>query len=191
MKTFKSVIALALIAAIEFSPIASAQNTVMRGEMNQSGKYVNIMVDSTGKLIVTNASNNQPVTVTNVPLPITAPDPIPVTGIVTGNVGVTGVVSILNDVNTVERNYLYKNITGNGTTIIRAGSGKLKRITVNTPGTLSQMTIYDSATGTGTKIGTANTVLGQVSLQYDIAFNTGLTIVTTGTLSADLTVVYW
>lgn len=177
---------LLLIALLELSPVVQAQNTVIRGELAGTGKYMNIAVDGSGQLVVTNASNNQPVRVIN-----TVDAPVPVAVITPNPVPITGSVSVSTDINTVEKSYLYRNITTAGTTVVRTGAGKLKRITVNTPGTLSQLVLYDSVTGSGTKIGTVNTVLGQLSLQYDIGVTNGLTIVTTGTVPADLTVVYW
>lgn len=86
--------------------------------------------------------------------------------------------------------YAYRNVTGNGTTVVKTGVGTLKHIVINTPGTLSQIAVYDSTTGSGTKIATINTVLGQNSLTYDLNFNGGLVIVASGTLAADITVVY-
>lgn len=81
----------------------------------------------------------------------------------------------------------YANITTNTTTTVKTGAGILDKIQINTAGTTSTITIYDSLTATGTKIGTASGN-AQAGLSYNIRFTTGLTIVTTG--APDLTVSY-
>jgi len=91
--------------------------------------------------------------------------------------------------------YTYNNITTSTTTTLSTqGPGILHAITINTlPTGAATVTIFDSATGAGTKIGTivptATTILGD--LLYDVTYTTGLTIVTTAaTTPGDYTVCY-
>ena len=85
----------------------------------------------------------------------------------------------------------YKNINTNTTTTVKSGSGVLKRIVVNKVGASSNTcTIYDNTSGTGTIIGTIDPVHTQIVFEYDVVFNTGLTIVTATGTAADLTIVY-
>ena len=85
----------------------------------------------------------------------------------------------------------YENINTNTTTTVKSGSGVLKRIVVNMAGAYSNTcTIYDNTSGTGTIIGTIDPVHTQIVFEYDVVFNTGLTIVTATGTAADLTIVY-
>lgn len=85
----------------------------------------------------------------------------------------------------------YKNINTNTTTVVKSGPGVLKRIVVNKDGNTSNTcTIYDNTSGTGTIIGTIDPVNAQIVFEYDVVFNTGLTIVTATGTAADLTIVY-
>lgn len=84
--------------------------------------------------------------------------------------------------------YQASNIAASGTNTVKSGTGVLHAITINTT-VASTITIYDSLTGTGTKIGTiaASPAIGSTFL-FDVAFTTGLTIVTAG--NSDITVSY-
>jgi len=85
----------------------------------------------------------------------------------------------------------YANINTNTTTTVKSGAGVLKRIVVNIAGASSNTcTIYDNTSGTGTIIGTIDPVHTQIVFEYDVVFNTGLTIVTATGTAADLTIVY-
>lgn len=85
----------------------------------------------------------------------------------------------------------FSNINTNTTTTVKSGSGVLKRIVVNKVGASSNTcTIYDNTSGTGTIIGTIDPVHTQIVFEYDVVFNTGLTIVTATGTAADLTIVY-
>ena len=85
----------------------------------------------------------------------------------------------------------FANINTNTTTTVKSGAGVLKRIVVNKMGTSSNTcTIYDNTTATGTIIGTIDPVHAQMVFEYDVVFNTGLTIVTATGTAADLTIVY-
>jgi hypothetical protein len=67
----------------------------------------------------------------------------------------------------------------------------LHSITFNTPAATETVTIYDNTAASGTKIETITVPSSPapVTLTYDVAFNTGLTIVT-ATASGDITVAY-
>lgn len=91
-----------------------------------------------------------------------------------------------------EAPWRYNNITTNTTTTVKTGTGLLHCITVNNPPTgANTLTIFDSTTGSGTKIGTAVMNANDQTLLYDVGFGNGLTIVTTAaTTPGDYTVVY-
>lgn len=84
--------------------------------------------------------------------------------------------------------YSFTNITTATTTTVKSGAGTLHAIVVNTKGTSSTATIYDNTSASGTKIGTVDTSGGTTTIIYDVAFATGLTIVTAAT--ADITAVF-
>lgn len=94
------------------------------------------------------------------------------------------------DMNT---NYLYKNIAGAATTLVKSGPGILHDIVINAAVSLSVTTIYDSVTASGTKIGTITQPLAlltnQLVINYDkLTFTNGLTITTSA--ADNITVVY-
>lgn len=84
--------------------------------------------------------------------------------------------------------YDYKNIATATTTVVKSGAGVLHGIVINTTAAAT-ITVYDNTSAAGTKIATiaASPVIGSTFL-YDIAFSTGLTIVTAG--ASDITVSY-
>lgn len=85
----------------------------------------------------------------------------------------------------------FQNITTSTTTTVKSGAGVLHIVNVNTLGTVaSTVTVYDNTSGSGTKIATINSLTLSGPFQYDIAFSTGLTLVTTGTAAPDITVSY-
>lgn len=92
----------------------------------------------------------------------------------------------------VEQRNAYNNITAATTTTVKAGSGFLHLIAINKPVASATITIFDSLTGSGTKIATITLPAALVDdvneLEYDVIFNTGLTIVTSA--GTDLTVSY-
>lgn len=85
--------------------------------------------------------------------------------------------------------YNYLNITTTATTLVKSGAGILHKITFNNPAATGVITIYDSLTAAGTKVGTVTTSASPQpqELDYDIAFVNGLTIVTT-VAAQDLTI---
>jgi hypothetical protein len=91
--------------------------------------------------------------------------------------------------------YSYKNLAGAATTTVKSGAGTLHEFNINNNDVTATATIYDNTAGSGTIIATiTNTVGGGAfiangSMLHNIAFTTGLTVVTTGT-TANYTVVY-
>lgn len=85
----------------------------------------------------------------------------------------------------------YAHISTATTTTIKSGAGVLHNISVNALGTVaSSCTVYDNTAGSGTIIGVINTLNLSGSFVLDVAFSTGLTLVTTGTVAPDITVSY-
>ena len=87
--------------------------------------------------------------------------------------------------------FSYAHISTATTTTVKSGAGVVHTICVNTLGTVaSTITVDDALTATTPTIGVINslTLLGCQTL--DVAFATGLTIVTTGTAAPDVTVSY-
>jgi hypothetical protein len=87
--------------------------------------------------------------------------------------------------------FQYANITlaAPTTTVVKSGPGVLHCITLNKPAATGTVTIYDNTVGSGNTIGTITTPTSPqpVKLCYDVAFWTGLTIVT-ATAAQDVTV---
>lgn len=84
------------------------------------------------------------------------------------------------------------NITTNTTTVLKRGSGTLRRIIINTNGAINNTAaIRDGVDASGALIGTINTTaaVGGV-FEYNLDFFTGLTIVTATGTAANITVVY-
>ena len=85
--------------------------------------------------------------------------------------------------------FLYLGIPTTSTTLVKSGAGVLHLINVNTKGTVaSTVTIYDGLSATGTVIGIIDSLNLSGPFQFDVVFNTGLTIVTTG--APNITVSY-
>jgi hypothetical protein len=86
---------------------------------------------------------------------------------------------------TEESGRSFTNITTATTTTIKSGKGNLHAMCINTDAGSATITAYDNTAGSGTKIFTiTNPVtllsMGPICATYDLAFATGLTIVTTG-----------
>jgi hypothetical protein len=85
----------------------------------------------------------------------------------------------------------YAHISTATTTTVKSGAGVLHNISVNTLGTVaSTCTVYDNTAGSGTIIAVINTLSLSGAFVLDVAFSTGLTLVTTGTVAPDITVSY-
>ena len=93
---------------------------------------------------------------------------------------------------TASAGYKYRNIAGAATTVVRSGPGRLVQININKSVLSTTITVYDNTAASGTKIATITNPStlhqDQYSLAYNCAFNTGLTIVTSG--ADDITVIY-
>ena len=88
--------------------------------------------------------------------------------------------------------YNYVNITGDATTTIKSVPGFLHTVCFNNPVATEVITIYDGLTAaTGTKIGAITIPASPMPLCmiYDVAFGTGLLVVT-ATATSDITVSY-
>lgn len=92
----------------------------------------------------------------------------------------------------VNAGFTYGHMSTSTTTTFKSGAGVLHAVIVNTLGTVaSNATIYDNTAGSGTVIAVLNTLTtGEGTYTYDVAFTTGLTLVTTGTVAPDITVSY-
>lgn len=89
--------------------------------------------------------------------------------------------------------YSFSNITSATTTTVKSGVGQLHSITINKGAATGVITIYDNTAASGTKIGTITFGAALLSdppipALYDVAFATGLTIVTSA--ATDITVAY-
>lgn len=84
---------------------------------------------------------------------------------------------IPNDVMKVEQRFNYSSVSTATTTLIKNGSGFIHQIRV-IGGTLGAITVYDSLTATGSQIVPTVTPTAQGLLIEDVAFATGLTILT-------------
>ena len=95
-------------------------------------------------------------------------------------------------VETTKKTSSFSHITTNTTTTVKSGAGVLRRIVINTKGSIvNTLTIYDNTTGSGTVIGVIDTVNGVSGhFEYGVSFSTGLTIVTANGTAADVTVIY-
>jgi hypothetical protein len=96
-----------------------------------------------------------------------------------------------NAVPVAQSGYTYKNITTDATTVVKSAMGVLHTITINTPVSTGTVTIYDNTAASGTKIGTFTVpnAATPITLTYDVAFLTGLTIVSAVEIM-DITVSY-
>ena len=86
----------------------------------------------------------------------------------------------------------YSNIASATTTTVKTGFGKLENIVINKPVANGVITVYDNTAGSGTKIATitlpATLTQDAITLTYNTAFGTGLTVVTSA--ATDITVTY-
>jgi len=73
---------------------------------------------------------------------------------------------------------------------VKLGAGVAMRVTVNTAGTGTTLTLYDGTDNTGATIATIATT-SQVSLEIGAQFSTGLfAVATAGGFAANLTITY-
>jgi len=84
---------------------------------------------------------------------------------------------LVNDVQKTEIRDSYNYIATATTTVIKTGAGVLHSITVN-GGTAGTIIVYDNTAGSGTIIASFDSTNALATYLFDIAFATGLTIVT-------------
>jgi hypothetical protein len=81
--------------------------------------------------------------------------------------------------------------TATTTNGIKSGAGTLSRIVVNQTGTVASLiSVFDNTTATGTTIAIIDGLTRTGNYDYELAFATGLSIITTGTAAPDITVVW-
>ena len=83
--------------------------------------------------------------------------------------------------------YNYQYISTATTTTVKSGAGVLKSITIGETAA-GAITIYDNTAASGTVIGVLKASHAEQTLDFSVAFSTGLTIVTAG--ASKLTVSY-
>jgi hypothetical protein len=86
--------------------------------------------------------------------------------------------------------FLFNHIVLSTTTTVKSGAGIFHTLSINTKGVGGTATLFDNTAGSGTSIAVIDTTLGIQTFTFDLAFATGLTIVTTGATPADITVTY-
>ncbi len=102
--------------------------------------------------------------------------------------GQTGLVVVNPDGSSISGTGLsFSNITTATTTTVKSGSGLLHTLSINSTAA-GTITIYDNTAASGTKIATIKASVVEQTYIYDIAFTTGLTIVTGA--ASDITVSY-
>jgi len=84
----------------------------------------------------------------------------------------------------------YRNLTTAATSVLKSSQGVLHSVCVNNPSGSDTVTIYDNTAASGTKIATLALTTSSPTgcYVYDATFNTGLTVVKSGT--NDITVNY-
>jgi len=168
--------------------LASSDGTNLRGALTATGAAGSTAVGLLGSGVLGIYNSSAP-TVTNANYERLQLD-------VAANLKVylaTTISQAIDSITTYPFGHSYSNITTATTTTVKSGAGTFHAITVNTAVASATLTIYDNTAASGTKIGTItlpSTITGvdPFILPYDIAFATGLTIVTSG--STDVTVSY-
>lgn len=84
---------------------------------------------------------------------------------------------LTNNVMKVENRFSYAAITTATTTTVKSGAGFLHRLVV-TGGTAGTVVVYDNTAGSGTQIANFDSASTMTSYEFNVAFSTGLTIVT-------------
>lgn len=84
----------------------------------------------------------------------------------------------------------YKHLAAAGTTVVKSGSGVLRRVVVGGVGITSSVTLYDNTAGSGTVISAIASLLAGGHYEYNAAFATGLTVVVAAATPPDVTVIW-
>jgi hypothetical protein len=91
----------------------------------------------------------------------------------------------------VIQQFNYTHITADTTTTIKSGSGVLHTICINNPTATAVLTAYDNTAASGTEIAIiTESSTTQSCFTYDVAFTTGLTILT-ATATSDITISWY
>ena len=172
------------------SPGTSTSTTGFQVGGYDGTNYRNLSV-TTGGALVTQATGNVANGSTDSGNPVKVGGKIsaPTSGLTTGN-RQDILMSTGGNIFVEEGGKLFSNITTATTTTVKSGAGIFDKIIVNTPVNSATITIYDSTTASGSKIATITLPASAtpIVLPYQIAFGTGLTIVTSG--ATDITVAY-
>lgn len=158
-------------------PAASSKNPVYIGAKDYAtGLLHGLSVSALGVLNVAIATIAQ--------LPATL-------GAKTGALSLSVVPNTDTPFKTTSQGYSFTHIAASATNTIKSGAGVLHAVIVNTKGTVaSTLTLYDNTAGSGTIIAIIDSLNLSGTFEFDIAFATGLTIVSTGTVAPDFTVSY-
>jgi hypothetical protein len=85
----------------------------------------------------------------------------------------------------------YSHLNSNGSTTLKSAAGWLHSVSINSKGaTGNTATLYDNTTASGTLLAVIDTTAQIQTLLFDVAFQTGLTVVLASGSAADLTVSY-
>lgn len=155
----------------------------------------------TGRVPVDGSAVTQPISAASLPLPAGAATQATLSSIdakfsALGQNTMSASVPVVlssnhSDIFVKNQSSSFSNIAATGTTTVKSGAGIFRRLVINTKGGSSNtFTIYDNTAGSGTVIATVDTVNSSGSLEYGLAFNTGLTIVSATGASANATVIY-
>ena len=82
-----------------------------------------------------------------------------------------------------------KRTVANETVVLKSGPGTLHYVTVGVVGTTSSVIFYDNTAASGTVLANLATT-GLTTFTLAVAFNIGLTYVTSGGAAADITISY-
>lgn len=176
-------------------------------ELQTTGNSILSSIDTktpalvTGRVPVDGSAVTQPISAASLPLPAGAATQatlssidakFPTLGQNTMSASTPVVLSSNHsDISVKNQSSSFSNIAATGTTTVKSGAGIFRRLVINTKGGSSNtFTIYDNTAGSGTVIATVDTVNSTGSLEYGLAFSTGLTIVSASGTSANATVIY-
>lgn len=104
---------------------------------------------------------------------------------------VAATAALRKDVNGSTPTWVYKNMTAQGTSLLKTGPGTLHSVTFNKPVATSTLELDDALTHTSPIIGTVTVPASPmpVTLIYDVEYATGLSV-TMGTADMDVTIAY-
>lgn len=83
--------------------------------------------------------------------------------------------------------FTHTNVAAATTTVCKPDAGVLGSLTVNTTAA-GAITIYDNTTASGTKIATIKASVAEQTFNFNVAFATGLTVVTAA--ASDITIAW-